>query len=209
MPEDGPAAAGFAIAVGRVKRLMALCAGALTPVLAGFAGIAPPWPRGATKLSVVLLTLVLALSWQRVSTASPKRRQRLLVAATTVCLLSLCGYFVLVSQFVYQIPTNAGAVIVLGCGYNENGRAVASYYHLDTGFGCPGDFERLLTSAQFEAGEIWIRWSITGVEIALFASWLLTLSALSIGLLTFAANELTLQTQPGRQRAGQEEKPLE
>jgi hypothetical protein len=160
----------FAVSLSGMKKLVALGASAITPVVAAFAGISPPWPPGVTKISVILVTLMLALAWPTVSASTPARRHRLILLAAVACLVFLFVYLALFSVFVFNVPTSAKAVIVLG-------------------FGCPGSYERLLQGAQFEPGEIWTRWSIVAVQAAIFASWLLTLSSLSVALFTFASGQ--------------------
>jgi hypothetical protein len=181
--------ADFTASLNGMKKLVALAASAITPVVAAFAGVSPPWPPGVTKLSVVLVTLVLVLAWPTVSATTPVRRRRLILFAAVTCLVFLFAYLALFSVFVFNVPTSAKVVIVLGCGYTEDARKVAAFAQLDEGFGCPGNYERLLQSAQFVPGEIWTRWSIVAVQAAIFASWLLTLSSLSVALFAFASGQ--------------------
>lgn len=171
----------------RGTRHMVVAGGAsLSPIILAFAGISPPWPPDIIKISTVIaLFLAMANYHALMRGRSTSVRWRLNLSVIVVC-LAFPIYLVVLKLFTFKIPTT-GEVVILGCGYTENARLVATARHFDDGPGCPGSFERMLEGAQYNPYEIWGKLSLGIIPMIIVVLWLFVVAGIVIGMTSFAA----------------------
>jgi hypothetical protein len=130
---------------------------------------------------MALLALILAYTG-RFSTNKARRIRWLALGVVGSAICYLAWY----SLFSYKIPTN-GEIIILGCSLTHEAMLGARQIGVKVGSGCPGNFEVLLSTAQYDPWVIWTNASITMITMGLLALWFSF-----IGAFTFLVSEFVL-----------------
>lgn len=165
---------------GQVRKVALIAAGGLIllPLLAGFGGFQPPWPKGVAIITSLLEMVVLIVVFQLLSHAPRALASKVIVwSALLVALLSV-AYLVLSAIFVYQIPHNDTRV-VLGCGLGENTKIILDHLGRRPTDVCPGEFSSLLEGKQYNTDQIWTKLSVNLIGAALVLTWLGAFGALA------------------------------
>lgn len=192
----GNAFEDFILNLKGIRRIALLSAGGviLLPYLAGLGGYLPPWPPGIVGVTSLLELVVLAATYQFFSKSSRK-------TASIVVLLSMISVFVFSTtylscnaMFVYQIPLSKERVI-LGCGLSYKSKKINAREGIEGLDECPGEYDALLSSAQYKTDHVWTKKSVIFVKLGLVTSWLASFASLAVLLGTFVAFQ---RSQPAR-----------
>ena len=178
------AAADLQVRLRKVRRLVAAGTAAITPVVLSFSTVAPPQPDGITKITAIVALFLCISAYAFLGSVRLLAAKRWLILCVAIFCISLPGYLLVRSLFTFKVPTT-GEVVIVGCGYTENAKLVATANHFDTGYGCPGSFERMLEGAQYNPYEIWDKTSLGLVYMTMLILWFGFISALIIGATIF------------------------
>ena len=176
----------FFEALRDVRKIALVAAGGLIllPMLAGLAGYLPPWPAGPQgSTAIVVITslaelVVLIVCFQVLSRASRATVTRVVVLSAVLVAGLSAVYLILNALFVHQIPNNPASV-VLGCGLSENSKLILANSGRQPTDVCPGEFQLLLSSAQYETDKVWTKLSVSLIKAALVLAWLGAFGALA------------------------------
>lgn len=123
----------------------------ILPFVAAFAGIAPPWPKHIESVTAAVALIALILAY---TTRIRANSARLMVWLAFAVVTSLLLYLAWFNLFTYKLPTN-GEVVILGCGLTYEAILVANEIGIKMGWGCPGNFQAVLSTAQYDSWVIW------------------------------------------------------
>lgn len=173
----------------RSTMLLAIGASALMPLVAAFAALDPPWPDGIEIITSVMTLLILIFVFQFLWKRARKTVNRTMVAGAVLVALGGVTYFTMRDMFVYEIPTTHEQAIA-GCGWTSNAAVVAADFLADPADGCPGNYKKMLESAEYDARQIWRPNSITQIKMALLVSWLALFSGVSLIVAAFVTYQI-------------------
>lgn len=178
----------FSDYIKRFKWVAALIVGGagLSPVIAAMAGFDPAWPNGISIITSLLIIVTLILAFVFTTDISAAWKRAIIATSALTFIGSLFFYLYLFDRFVYLVP-NTEASITLGCGWTKDARNYAKMIDISLDEQCPGDFEEMLSNAEYLPQSIWLNESLTTNRLKILASWLLTFTALSAFLGSFVA----------------------
>ncbi len=178
----------FSDYIKRFKWVAALIVGSagLSPVIAAMAGVDPAWPDGISIITSLLIVVTLILVFVFTTGISAMFKRAIIAASAVTFVASLFFYLYLFDRFVYSVP-NTDASITVGCGWTREARDFAKMVDISSEEQCPGDFEELLSNAEYAAEAIWLDESLTTNRLKILAAWLLLFTSLSAFLGSFVA----------------------
>lgn len=173
--------------LSEVRKVALVAAGGLLflPLIVSLSGYSPPCPVGVSGSAAIVgmtsLTelVVLIVCFQLMSHASRALTSKLVIFAALFVIGFSIVYLFLNVVFVYRIPNNPTSV-VMGCGLSENARRILLAYGQNPVDVCPGEFQTLLSAAQYETDRIWTKVSVSIVKALLVLSWLAAFGALAV-----------------------------
>lgn len=179
-----------------VRKIAAISAGGLIllPFIADVGGYLPPWPPGIVSITGVVEIAFLILCYQGLYGASRKATLRFMLISAVGILLFSVIYMVGNSLFVYKVPGTA-TVVTLGCGLSEKSKEILNSSNLSISDECPGEFDSLLSSAQYETGRVWKKSSVSLVNVGLAVSWLGAFASFALLLGSFATFQARRSTR--------------
>jgi hypothetical protein len=182
----------FRLVVAEFRGTMLLAVGgsALLPIVAYFGDFDPPWPSGVATITSIATLIVIIFVFQFLWKRAKRSVDRAMLWGAVLLIVAGTAYFTLFDMFVFIIPTT-GEHGIAGCGWTTNAKMVASEFLADPADGCPGNYQKLLESVEYEARQLWRPNSLTAVKMALLFSWL----ALFIGLSLIVAAFVTYQVR--------------
>jgi hypothetical protein len=167
--------ADFKKFVGNYRSIIGFVTGAAgvsSPLLLGLSGISPPWPKGITTMTALIVLVVLILVYFLLGQTARLTIKRLMVCAAVAITVFSLLYLIAYSTFVFQIPTTRELGI--------KGFVCTADARLVYGDRCPflGDAE--LKRQVFDAEAYWTKGSITAARLLLVAGWSVCFGALSL-----------------------------
>lgn len=144
------------------------------PLIAGFAGLQPPWPPAIEFVSAAFILIAALVMWEWTRSARRAVRRRFIIAGILLTTVGIAGYLPLYSLYVENIPGKSVRVI-RGTECTPKAKLV---YPDD----CPDLPRDALRGVEWESNVLWTRRSIMTVQLELVASWL----AFTAGLVAFA-----------------------
>jgi hypothetical protein len=153
----------------------------VTPFIASFLSIIPPWPSGLNVITSVIQLVTLAISYQGASQNKREvgRAMRWLAFAGFIGLLIYMGAFTMFTIYVPPVRRS----IVIGYECLEDARKIF-------GSRCPFLTLDDLSAAAFDEFLIWTRPSITFVRVLLVGLWLALFICLALLLGQFLAFQM-------------------
>ncbi len=178
----------FSNFVKRFKWIAALIIGAagLTPLIAAMAGIGPAWPKGIEILTSLLIVITLILVFVFTNDISSRWKRSVIAISALAFLGTLFYYLYFFDRFVYLVP-DTEITTTLGCGWTKDARDYATILKLPPDNQCPGDFEEMLSNAEYSPEAIWIAESLTKNRLMILALWLALFTSLSAFIGSFAS----------------------
>lgn len=167
----------------------ALGGSAILPLIASFAGLAPIWPPGVPLLTSLFTLLSIIFCFQFFRKRAKKITNRVMLVSLGFFLVTLVSYLILISVFTFKIPTT-GETIYLGCGWSDFTKEIADELLIDVAQGCPGQYDRILETSEYESGVVWTKSSVTAVRVFAVMLWLTVFSFLA----TFIGSFLVYQS---------------
>lgn len=164
----------------------------LLPILGHFAEVAPVWPSNSALLTSICILIVLALCFQTLRSAPKKRVTRVMFVSSGIMFWMLGTYLVLSLQFVVSVGRPSQR-IVLGCGWNELTRDVATEFGARPSVSCPGNYRRLLAAAEYDSTAIYEIWPLTAIKFITFTSWLMFFCGFSIAVGAFVIHQMRVR----------------
>ena len=174
----------------RSTMLFAVGGSALLPIMAAFAGLDPPWPKSVAVLTSLAILVAIIFAFQFLRQRPKRVVDRTMLRGLGLAIVAALIYFTILSLFVFEIPTT-GERDYAGCGWTTNAATVASDFLADPADGCPGNYRKLLESAEYENAVIWTASSIAIIRMAALASWI----ALFVGISLITAAFITFQAE--------------
>lgn len=178
----------FSDFIKRFKWVAAMIVGGagLSPVIAAMAGFDPAWPNGISIITSLLIVVTLILTFVFTTGISTTWQRAAIAISALTFVGALFFYLYLFDRFVYAVP-NTDSSITLGCGWTKDARDYATVIGISLDEQCPGDFEEMLSNAEYTPQSIWLNESLTTNRLKILASWLLMFTALSAFLGSFVA----------------------
>jgi hypothetical protein len=152
-------------------------AGAIAPILAGFANLAPPWPENVVQLTALVELLALVLAFQLLRRAPRRTVNRVLICGAILAFVTMTVYLVCLSQFVFEEPLSK-LRFVKGFICTREAMIVFPGH-------CPQYSDDDLRQNEWEAGRFWTLASITIVRVGLDCLWFLVFFSLAATLGSF------------------------
>lgn len=166
----------------------ALGGSAILPLLASFSEISPPWPQETPLLSSLFTAVSVIFSFQFFRSYQELKINRIMIISLSGATFCLMAYLAIFSTFTFQIPTT-GQVIYLGCGWSDFSKEISSDFLIDPDQGCPGQYSRILESAEYESEVVWLRNSVSAIKILSIFLWLTTFSLIAIFISSFLVHQ--------------------
>lgn len=157
----------------------ALGSSAILPLLASFAGLSPFWPPGVPLLTSLFTLISVIICFQVLNRESKRVVTKIMIWSIIAFLFFLIAYLVIFSVFTTKLPTT-GEMIYLGCGWSDFSKEIASDFMIDIDQDCPGQFDRILRSAEYESSVVWTKSSLTIIRILALGFWLISFSFFAI-----------------------------
>lgn len=155
------------------------------PLLAVVTGLAPPHPDGIVVLTSIYTLIATVVTYSIFRNARKNFLNISLIALTLLSCL-LIAYYLWLARFIYEIPNDSNSTrVILGCGWSDFVLEQAALWPIDPSEGCPGNFERLLASAEYETREIFRPGSVDWNTFALAVTWLAFFTSFSAILGSF------------------------
>jgi hypothetical protein len=176
-----PGFAGTLAAYAGNASIWVALAAACLPVAAAFVGVSPPWPRGVTLITAVMI-IIMMITFCSLLNDTPRRILALATTASLVALMLLTpAYLASLSLFTYETPTTKEH---WAKGYVCTDEATLLYKDK-----CPNLGVDELREAEFEAERLWTTQSITVVRLGLDLLWVGAFGALSMAMATIFVRE--------------------
>lgn len=165
---------GFEEFLYSFRRLSALAAGSAaicTPLIVGFASIAPPWPPAilpATSLTQIIVLIFVYRTLRRVRQSAITKIMAIMALCAAILFL---GYLGLLSEYSFTIPTN-GERVSRGLECTDDAKITFAAK-------CPDLGLAEIRTANYQADLLWTSDSIMIVRLGLIVVWLLAFGCLS------------------------------
>lgn len=179
------------------------------PIFASAIRITPPPARWSGILTALCTLIAWPILLKFYDNLANPVILHLIRIYSSLAIIFFVIYFVIFNLFTFELPTTKER-IVLGCGFTENAKLLASLYNIATHDDCPGIYERMLSGATYNVYEIWQKSSIVSLRVAIVLSWgsayfflLCTVGLVILGYqprLSYANSPATLRSEPHKIR---------